>query len=334
MVRIAGDNGGPYVGRSRWHASEDAGQMRFPGPDAARTKRMKAMDRGDAFRRLAIAAGLVYGCAGSADAQLVLGSDVSFATRSVWRGLTRVSAPVFQPAAYIALRAGPGFVTAGAWGDYELGNTEPGDMSFAGIGESGFGAVEAWVEIAARLALWDWRVGYVHMRFRNDERVVGIPSDLETSEIYAIVGSRHLPVVLELGAWQDIDAVNGRYFELDVAYPLPTNPLGTIVGSIFVGGRLGLVNGQGREPIAADAPDDTYYFAENGFSHVDLYAEWSFDIPVTWLPLDLFLSLHHEFAIDEVARREYLLSTESQSRFWWFEAAASIGVGIGRGAGR
>lgn len=292
------------------------------------------MKRPDAFCRFLIAVGLVFGCVRGGTAQLVLGSDVTFATRSVWRGLTRVSAPVLQPAAYVAVRAGPGFVTVGAWGDYEFGNTEPGDISFAGIGESGFGAVETWVEFAARQTLLDWRVGYVNMRFRNGDRVVGIPADLETGEIYAVVRSRHLPLEVGLSAWQDVDEVNGRYFELDIAYPLPTNPLGTIVGSIFVGGRLGLVNGQGREPVPADAADDTYYFADNGFSHVDLYAEWSVDVPVAWLPLDLFLSLHHEFAIDEVAKREYFLSTERQSRFWWFEAAASVGVGFGKGGMR
>jgi hypothetical protein len=265
----------------------------------------------------------------SARAQLVIGTDVTFATRSVWRGLTRVSDPVLQPSGYVGLQVGSAFVTAGIWADYEFGNTEPGDHSLAGIGQTGFGAVEAWVEYAARQSIADWRIGYVHSRFRNEIRVGGIPAELSTGEIYAGLRSRHLPVIIALTGWQDIDEVDGRYFELDVAYPLPTNPLGTIVGSIFVGGRAGFANGQEKDDEQAASP---YYFDTGGFSHVDLYAEWGFDIPVSWLPLDLFLSLHHEFAIDDATRRSGPAVTASaRDRFWWFEAAGSIAIGIGRG---
>jgi hypothetical protein len=271
----------------------------------------------------------MFASGSSARAQLVIGTDVTFATRSVWRGLTRVSDPVLQPSGYVALRVGSAFVTAGIWADYEFGNTEAGDHSLAGIGQAGFGAVEGWVEYAARQSIADWRVGYVHARFRNESRVGGIPAELSTGEIYAGLRSRHLPVIIAVTGWQDIDEVDGRYFELDVAYPLPTNPLGTVVGSIFVGGRAGFVHGQEQNDERSASP---YYFDTGGFSHVDLYAEWGFDIPVSWLPLELFLSLHHEFAIDDATRRSGpAMTAAARDRFWWFEAAGSIGIGIGRG---
>jgi hypothetical protein len=258
------------------------------------------------------------------EAQVVLGADITFATRSVWRGLVRASDPVLQPSAYAALRVGSGFLTAGAWADYEFGNTEPGDHSFAGVGRSGFGAVEGWVEYAARHAVFDWRAGYVHSRFRNDERVAGIPADLETGEVYAGVRSRFLPVALALTAWQDIDALKGTYVEVDAAYPLPTNPLGTIVGSIFVGGRMGLSRGLDRDGDDASRP---WYFDNSGLTHAELYAEWGFDVPFKWLPVDLFVSAHHEFAIDDATRRTGpALDSETRRRFWWFEVAASLSL--------
>ncbi|MGH7502235.1 MAG: hypothetical protein ACREL7_10815 [Longimicrobiales bacterium] len=254
-------------------------------------------------------------------AQLLPGADVTIATQSVWRGLTRVSDPVLQPSAYLALGIGTGFLSAGVWADYEFG-TGPGDYSLAGIGKADIGSVEAWVEYAARQSLFDWKAGYVRSRLRNDMRIHGVPPELATSELYLGVTSRRLPVVASLTAWQDVDELQGRYFLLDVAYPLPTNPLGEIAGSIFAGARAGLANGLERDSDHADRP---YYFEESGLSHAELYLEWSFELPVSWLPLDLFLSPHYEFAIDEAAqRRSPDPLVARRKRFFWFELAASL----------
>jgi hypothetical protein len=262
-----------------------------------------------------------------ASAQLVVGADVTVATRSVWRGLTRARGPVLQPSAYMALGLGTGFLTAGVWSDYEFGNTRPGDNSLAGVGRAGLGAVEGWVEYTGRQSVLDWRIGFVRSRLRNETRIHGVPPELATSELYLGVTSRRLPVLARLTAWQDVDEVDGRYFLADVAIPLPTHPLGEIVGSIFVGGRVGFVNGQERDAQNIDRP---YYFEDSGFSHAEAYAEWSFEVPVTWLPLDLFLSAHHEFAIDDAARRGSPdPAVPLRSRFWWFELTTSLRLDVG-----
>lgn len=53
------------------------------------------------------------------------------------------------------------------------------------------------------------------------------------------------------------------------------------------------------------------------------------EAPLAWLPLDLFISAHYEFAIDEGARRASPdPAIAARSRFCWWELGISLRLDV------
>src|SRR5439155_22270112 len=65
------------------------------------------------------------GLPGPAGAQGYLGLDATLSSPYVWRGVTRANGWVAQPEGFVSVKAGGGFLAAGAWASYELGRAGP-----------------------------------------------------------------------------------------------------------------------------------------------------------------------------------------------------------------
>lgn len=252
-------------------------------------------------------------------AQLVVGADATFASRYVWRGVSRVTDPVLQPSAYIALGSGSSFLTAGGWWNVELRRAGAHDHTVAGAGSRGVGETNVWLEYAARQAAFDWRVGLWHYRL-EDSRSTGLPADFSTSELHASIATLHLPVLARLSGWFDVDRLRGGYYEIDAAYALGTHPLAEIVGSLFAGGRVGASHGLAR----AAAVEQPFYFRRDGIVYYELYAQIAVEPPLGSPRVVCTFTPRYEFARDPAARRESLdPAVRDRSRFFWVEISLS-----------
>src|SRR5213595_4092909 len=69
-------------------------------------------------------------------AQAYLGLDATLSSPYVWRGVTRANGWVAQPEGFVSVKAGGGFLAAGAWASYELGHAGPDDLSDLGLGHA------------------------------------------------------------------------------------------------------------------------------------------------------------------------------------------------------
>src|SRR3989475_5133949 len=86
-----------------------------------------------------------------APAQLYAGLDAAFASRYVWRGVTRVDGAALQPEGYLGLPLDGGYLSAGAWGRYELSRAGPTALSDLGLGRTGFGEIHYLAQYARAL---------------------------------------------------------------------------------------------------------------------------------------------------------------------------------------
>ena len=254
-------------------------------------------------------------------AQLFVGADATYATRYVWRGLSRVSSPVLQPSAYLALGFGSSFLTGGAWWNVELERAAAYDHTLVGPGSRGAGETNLWLEYATRRSYFDGRVGFWHYRLDDPRSSAGLPARFSTTELYAAVSTLHLPVLVRLSGWFDADRLQGVYYEMDASYALGTHPLGEIVGSLFAGGRIGGSHGLSR---AADAAAKPFYFQRDGIAYYELYAQLAFEPPLRRLPVVCNITPRYEFARDPAARRDSLdPAVRDRSSFFWLEIALS-----------
>src|SRR3989454_9029409 len=67
-----------------------------------------------------------------APAQLYAGLDAAFASRHVWRGVTRGDGATLQPGGCPGPQPDTGYLSAGAWGGYELSRAGPSGLSAPG----------------------------------------------------------------------------------------------------------------------------------------------------------------------------------------------------------
>src|SRR3989475_3967647 len=102
-----------------------------------------------------------------APAQLYAGLDAAFASRYVWRGVTRVDGAVLQPEGYLGLQLDDGYLSASAWGSYELSRAGPSGLSDLGPGRTGFGEIDYWSQYARALGSVQTSLGFIHYTYRG-----------------------------------------------------------------------------------------------------------------------------------------------------------------------
>jgi hypothetical protein len=200
-------------------------------------------------------------------AQATLGADLDLFSSYVWRGLTLTNKPVAQPALYVTFPAGNSEVTAGGWANIELGQYDGADDISESGGVSSFDLAEfdPYAEVSfpvGKATLTGGITGYI---YPND---FGLTEDANTVELYGKVG---LDVALspEFSIYYDVDKIDGAYLEGGVSHSLAASEK----VSIDLGALVGFNAGQDCDgDFSLDTCTNSFNFADNGFTHVDLSA--------------------------------------------------------------
>jgi hypothetical protein len=252
--------------------------------------------------------------------RLIAGADLTYATRYVFRGVTRAHGPVMQPAAFIAISSGETHLTLGTWANAKLGHTTPTEIS---LGRN-WGELDLWAEVASRAGPLDAAIGVMYYRLRNTRPLGTLEDRFHSTEMYAVATLREgllrrLNLTPSVRGWWDLDRVEGRYYELDVNYAFSLVPPGVPLGSLFLGTRLGLNESQ----HVAGRTSPVGYYEVRGVTHQELYGSVSVHL---WDRPDLTVhaSYRHQFNHDPATRVDGSGSPAAhRRRVHWWELAVS-----------
>jgi hypothetical protein len=213
----------------------------------------------------------VLGSAGPAQAQATYGVDVDLFSSYVWRGLSLTNKPVLEPGLWVSFPAGNASITVGGWANVDLGKYDDidDDISESG-GTSAFNLAEVdpYAEIsfpAGRATLTGGVTGYIYPNDLDAAPNGGLDSEANTVEIYGKVGL-DVPLSPELSVYYDVDKIKGAYIEANVSHSLAASEK----ISIDLGAAAGFSAGQGQPDDLLS--DESFNFADDGFTHLDLSA--------------------------------------------------------------
>jgi hypothetical protein len=238
------------------------------------------------------AALLVAGVAAApetAAAQAEIGAQVDLFSSYVWRGLSLTNKPVAQPSAYLSFPAGSASVTAGGWASIDIGEyDDPDDDISESGGVGGFNLAEfnPYAEVAVPAGKATVTGGIVGYIYPND---FGLTEDANTWEVYGKLGF-DVPLAPEISVYYDIDKINGAYIQGAVGHAVPLNE----ALSLELGGLVGFSAGQGQP----DSGDDSFNFADDGLTHMDLSA----GLPLTAGMFSITPSLHVQVGSDDFTK--------------------------------
>jgi hypothetical protein len=211
--------------------------------------------------------------AGAAPARAqAIGADASLFSSYVWRGLSLTNKPVLQPDVYVTFPAGNASITVGGWANIDLGKYDDPEDDFSesgGLSAFNFAEFDPWIEasfpVGEKTTLTGGVTAYI---YPNDVDVApngGFGTDANTVEIYG-KAAFDVPLSPKLGIWYDVDKIKGAYIEGSVSHTLPASEKVSVV----LGALAGFSAGQG----VPDDPntDESFNFADDGFTHLDLSA--------------------------------------------------------------
>lgn len=219
-------------------------------------------------------------------APLFAGCDVTYASKYVWRGITRRNASVLQPDAFLGLRWPSGFLSVGGWVNIELERADPNDPTAVGLGQR-VGEGNGWVQLDLFTTLLTFKLGYTRYMFdvaaaapfnvnvfNTGEFFTGLRLDVPWSPQW--VTGPGFATVLEVAVWYDHEDVDGYYIEPSIEVQLPFFPLLSIwfpspLPALRLRAAAGLSGGQ--EITDLTNPDG--YFASGGPTHLDFSATTS-----------------------------------------------------------
>jgi hypothetical protein len=203
---------------------------------------------------------VIGGLAGaeSAAAQAI-GADASLFSSYVWRGLSLTNKPVLQPDVYVTFPAGNASITVGGWANIDLGKYDDPDDDFSesgGLSAFNFAEFDPWIEASFPAG---------EKTTLTAGATAGLTSDANTVELYG-KAAFDVPLSPKIGIWYDVDKIKGAYFEGAISHTLPASEKVSVV----LGAIAGFSAGQG----VPDDPtsDESFNFADNGFTHLDLSA--------------------------------------------------------------
>lgn len=226
-------------------------------------------------RALVLGGLLAAAAAAPAAAQTSFGIDVGAYSSYVWRGLTLTSGPVIQPAVWVSFPLGSASLTIGGWSNVEVGKYDDADDVTQGGGTSmNLSEFDPYAEIGYTLgkASLAWGVtGYI---YPNDDTAPA-NSDINTWEAYGKV-SLDAPLAPGFAVYYDFVKVKGLYLEGTVGHGVP---LGAT--TLNLAATAGYSSAMDPNP-----DDDSFNFADNGFTHLDLSASVDLSAgPVTISPV-------------------------------------------------
>ena len=207
----------------------------------------------------------------SGHAQATFGVDLDLFSSYVWRGLSLTNKPVAEPAVWVSFPAGNASITVGGWANIDLGKYDnlADDISESG-GSSAFNFAEfdPYAEVsfpAGKATLTGGVTAYIYPNDLDAAPNGGLDSDANTVEIYGKVGL-DVPLSPEISVYYDVDKIKGAYIEGGISHSLAASEK----ISIDLGAVAGFSAGQGipDDPLS----DESFNFADNGFTHLDLSA--------------------------------------------------------------
>jgi hypothetical protein len=240
-----------------------------------------------------------------AQAQATFGVDLDLFSSYVWRGLSLTNKPVAEPALWLSFPAGSASITVGGWSNIDLGKYDDAndDISESG-GTSAFNFAEfdPYAEVsfpAGKATITGGATGYI---YPND---AGLTSDANTVEIYGKLGL-DVPLSPELSVYYDVDKIKGAYIEAGLSHSLAASEK----VSIDLGATAGFSAGQG-EP---DDPtsDESFNFADDGFTHLDLSA----GVPFSAGAVSITPVLHVVIGGDDLTKITSPTNTDTGTKLW------------------
>jgi hypothetical protein len=195
-------------------------------------------------------------------AQTEIGADLDLFSSYVWRGLSLTNKPVAQPGLWASIPVGNAAITFGVWSTIDLGKYDDlADDISEGGGTSSFNLTEydPYAEVsftAGKATLTGGATAYIY------PNSAGFTEDLNTVEIYG-KAALDAPLSPGVAVYYDVDKVKGAYFEGSLGYSIAASEK----VSIDLGATAGFNAGQGVDP-----DDESFNFADDGFTHLDLSA--------------------------------------------------------------
>jgi Bacterial protein of unknown function (Gcw_chp) len=203
-----------------------------------------------------------------AHAQTEIGAQLDLFSSYVWRGLSLTNKPVAQPDVWVSFPAGNASITLGSWANIDLGKyDDPDDDISESGGLSAFNLAEynPYAEVSfgtGKATLTGGLVAYIYPNDLTETSNGGLNSDLNTWEAYGTVGF-DVPLAPEFSVYYDFDKVKGFYFEGAASHSLQLGESHTL----DLGALVGFNAGQSVDP-----GDESFNFADDGFTHLDLSA--------------------------------------------------------------
>ena len=255
------------------------------------------------------------------------GVDLDFANRYVWRGITRTNGPVLQPQAHAELLFGGCGLSAGVWGNDELGNSGVAEASDFAPGVHGVGEVDYWLQYSRSSYGIDWALGGLRYDFNGRVPGTTLPRK-STTELYGRIqlSRRYLSPTISL--WQDVDQVKGAFLDGSLTVPVFANPLRLPFIAIYLSLSGGASLGQERKQSDTTA---AYNFLRRGFTSADLALGTRVVIPTPAGALRARLDAHQQFSRDPLTRhvRRELSDRPHKGRLW---VSLQLGWGFAGGA--
>jgi hypothetical protein len=228
-----------------------------------------------------------------AQGQTEVGAQLDLFSSYVWRGLTLTNKPVAQPDLWVSFPAGNASITVGGWANIDIGKYDDPENDISesgGLSAFNFSEFNPYAEVGfgtGKATLTGGIVGYFYPNDLTDESNGGLNSDVNTWEMYGKVGL-DVPLAPELSIYYDFDKIKGAYVEGAVSHSVPLGESRTL----DLGGVVGLSLGQD------ESSDESFNFADDGFTHLDLSA----GVPLTAGVFSITPVLHFQISGDEITK--------------------------------
>ena len=201
-------------------------------------------------------------------AQATWSGTATFASAYIWRGITTTNRPVIQPEIGLDLPFRSATISLGAWASIEPARYNgPSDISavYGLLPGPAFTQYSAWAHVAVDLPGVSLSGGAETFLYPS---VADLAADYNTVEL-TVSASFALPLQPAVTAWYDVGAIRVAYFETSIWFEQQLR--GKPVSFSLTGG---INAGQGPDANG----NNQWYFARNGFTHVELAASTDYRI--------------------------------------------------------
>lgn len=233
-----------------------------------------------------------------------LGIDLTMASRDAWRGLLRTSLPVIQGDGFFAVPlTGSLGLTGGGWVSLEPFAAHSSSLTSCTGPTACLGEKRLWAELALNAGGtsihggWTW---YVDRRFPTQAGTALGPR-FNTHEITTTLWWPRVYLAPRLSADFDVDKVGGGYLEGSLSLPVLGNINAAPFWALFLTAELGYAFDQSFD---RNQPENPFYYAGRGVTHLDLGIGSDLPIGVNWLASSA--SLHTRIAVDDATTRHGL----------------------------